>query len=169
MTLIKNSLFLDLAQVFYIASLKYTKTIFLLNFHSDQSLQLINRPVIKYLRECILKVDNANNLFMASFDIENLFTNIPLHETIEICLNHLFPSPQSTVMVLDRNFFKTILEHSVLNSFFVFANKLYKQIEGVGMGLPMGPTLANVFMCFHEKRWLDDCSNLFKPVLQEIY
>ena len=52
----------------------------------------------------ILKVDNANNFFMASFDIENLFTNIPLHETIEICLNHLFPSPQSTVIGLERNF-----------------------------------------------------------------
>jgi hypothetical protein len=27
---------------------------------------------------------------MALFDVENLFTNIPLHETIEICLNSLF-------------------------------------------------------------------------------
>ena len=39
---------------------------------------------------------------MASFDLENLFTNILSHETIEICLNHLFPSPQSTVIGLDR-------------------------------------------------------------------
>ena len=118
---------------------------------------------------CILKVDNANNFFMASFDIENLFTNIPLLETIEICLNHLFPSPQSTVIRLNRKKIKTLLEHSVLNSFFVFVTKLYKQIEGVGMGLPLGSTLANVFMCFHEKRWLDDCPNHFKPVFYKRY
>ena len=23
------------------------------------------------------------------------------------------------------------------------------------MGSPLGPLLANLFMCFHEKRWLD--------------
>ena len=46
---------------------------------------------------------------------------------------------------------------------------MYKQIEGVGMGLPLGPTLANVFMCFHEKRWLDDCPNHFKPVFCKGY
>ena len=33
----------------------------------------------------ITAVDNASRLFMASFDVENLFTNIPLTETIEIC------------------------------------------------------------------------------------
>ena len=58
-----------------------------------------------------------------------------------------------SVIGLDRKNFKTLLEHSVLNSFlFCFDSKLYKQIEGVGMGLPLGSTLANVFMCFHEKR-----------------
>ena len=31
-----------------------------------------------------------NNLFMASFDIESLFTNIPLDEAINICGNNVF-------------------------------------------------------------------------------
>ena len=27
----------------------------------------------------------------------------------------------------------------------------------------MGPTFANIFLCYHERRWLDDCPNEFKP------
>ena len=34
---------------------------------------------------------NSDDLFMLSFDVESLFTNIPLHETINICLNYCFP------------------------------------------------------------------------------
>ena len=39
----------------------------------------------------LLNIDiNTDNVFMASFDIASLFTNIPVDETIEIISNHLF-------------------------------------------------------------------------------
>lgn len=31
------------------------------------------------------------------------------------------------------------------------------------MGSPLGPTLANIFMCHYEKIWLQDCPTSFKP------
>ena len=31
------------------------------------------------------------------------------------------------------------------------------------MGSPLGPTLANSFLCYHEKRWLDKRLEEFKP------
>ena len=31
------------------------------------------------------------------------------------------------------------------------------------MGSPLGPTLANVFLCYNEKKWLEDCPAQFKP------
>ncbi len=37
------------------------------------------------------------------------------------------------------------------------------------MGSPLGPTLANAFLCFHEKRWLEECPAEFKPVLYQRY
>ena len=55
---------------------------------------------------------------MVSFDVENLFTNVPLYETIDIGLSHLFIKTADTVLGLPRKFFKTLLELSVLNSFF---------------------------------------------------
>ena len=106
---------------------------------------------------------------MASFDVENLFNNIPLSETIDICLNSLFKGVNELVMGLNRNFFKSLLELSVLNSVIVFADKFYRQIDGLGMGLPLGPTFANIFMCFHEATWLANCPIDFKPIFYNRY
>jgi len=37
------------------------------------------------------------------------------------------------------------------------------------MGLPLGPTFANIFMCFYEKVWLSDCPLDFKPIFYRRY
>ena len=71
----------------------------------------------------------------------------------------------TTVLGMDKNQFRTFLQKSVLNSFFMFNDKLYKQIEGLGMGLPL--LLGNfmsffIFMSFYEQQWLDDCPVDFK-------
>ena len=72
-------------------------------------------------------------------------------------------------MGLTKDLFKNLLELSVLNSFFIFNDKLYKQIEGLGMGLPLGPTFANIFMCSKEEIWLSECPIDFKPSFYKRY
>ena len=42
-------------------------------------------------------------------------------------------------------------------------------IEGEAMGFPLGPILANVFICHYEKEWLDNCPSHFKPILNRGY
>ena len=37
------------------------------------------------------------------------------------------------------------------------------------MGLPLGPTFANIFLCHWEKIWLRDCPQEFKPILYKRY
>ena len=37
------------------------------------------------------------------------------------------------------------------------------------MGSPLGPTLANVFMCHFENIWLENCRTQFKPVVYKRY
>ena len=58
----------------------------------------------------------------------------------------------------------------MLNSFFIFNGAYFKQVEGLGMGLPLGSTLANIFMCHHEEaafapakyfRYIDDTFVIF--------
>ena len=53
----------------------------------------------------ISQVNNADKLYMVSFDVENLFTNIPVYETIDICLKYLFPASNSVVLGLSKDFF----------------------------------------------------------------
>ena len=37
------------------------------------------------------------------------------------------------------------------------------QIDGVAIGSPLAPVLANIFMCFYESKWLNNEYNLNKP------
>ena len=54
-------------------------------------------------------------------------------------------------------------------SLILFDQQFYKQHDGVTMGSPLGPTLANVFLCYHEKIWLENCPSEFKPVMYRRY
>ena len=47
-------------------------------------------------------------------------------------------------------FFATAQTH------FSFLGNFYDQIDGVAMGSPLAPVLANLFMGHHEKRWLEN-------------
>ena len=44
----------------------------------------------------------------------------------------------------------------------IFNSKFYNQIDGVAMGFPSAPVLANIFMGFHESKRLNEYS-LNKP------
>ena len=37
------------------------------------------------------------------------------------------------------------------------------------MGSPLGPTLANPFLCHYEKNWLNKCPSQFEPVVYKLY
>ena len=81
---------------------------------------------------------------MASFDIQSLFTNIPLDQTIDICLELLFNKTRKVKRMLKKHV-KKLLTHAVTSSTFKFNDVYYKQVDGVAMGSPLGPALANFF------------------------
>ena len=109
------------------------------------------------------EITKANyNYVMASLDVENLFTNIPLEETIENCANDLFLD-KSKIDNLAKQGLYVLLSAAVKGSFFNFGNSLYRQIDGLAMGSPLGPTLANPFLYHYEKEWLNSCPTEFKP------
>ena len=105
---------------------------------------------------------------MGSLDIDSLFTNIPLEETIEICTNNLFKN-KDIVHGLKKSEFKDLLSLATKESYFVFNNILYKQIDGVAMGSPLGPSLANAFLTHHEQDWLDSCPLEYRPLYYRRY
>jgi hypothetical protein len=106
--------------------------------------------------------------FMASLDVDSLFTNIPLSETITICCELLFER-HALVDGLSKDEFKQLLTIATAESFILFDKKYYQQIDGVAMGSPLGPTLANIFLSYSETIWLKDCPASFKPTYYRRY
>ena len=54
-------------------------------------------------------------------------------------------------------------------SYFIFNGLLNKQTDGVEMGSPFGPSLANTFLSYNEKNWSKSCPQGFKPVFYRRY
>ena len=100
-------------------------------------------------------------LSMGSSDVDSFFTNILLDETIDICVNQLFENTD-TVEGFTKSELKQLL--ATKESYFIFNDLLYKQIDGIAMYSPLEPSLANAFLSYHEKNWLNNCPQGFKPI-----
>ena len=98
---------------------------------------------------------------MGRLDVDSLFTDIPLEETIDICTNTLFEKMEK-VEDLSKTEFKELLSLAAKESYFIFNGQLYKQVDGVAMGSPLGP-LAIAFLVHFEKNWLQNCPSDLKP------
>ena len=101
-------------------------------------------------------VEQVSGNFIGSLDIDSLFTNIPHEETIETSTNNLFKN-SNIVHGLNKSEFNDLLSLAIKELYFIFNNILYKQIDGVAIGSPLGPSLANVFLAQHKQNWLDSC------------
>ena len=106
--------------------------------------------------------------FMGSLDVDFLFTNILLEETINICTNLLYNN-EDVIEGINKSEFKNLSSLATQESCFIFNDVLYKQKNGVAMGSPLGPTMANIFLSFYEIQFLEQCSKEFKPVFYRRY
>ena len=96
---------------------------------------------------------SSSNKFMISYNVCSLFTSIPLKETIDIAVNLIFDKYPD--LKITRQELKKLFEFATSGTHFLFDGSYYDQIDGVMLGSPLCPVLANLFMGFHEKRWLD--------------
>ena len=73
---------------------------------------------------------------MGRLDVDSLFTNIPLDETTDIYINHLFENT-NTVEGFTKSELKQLLCLATKESYFIFIGLLYKQTDDVAMGSPL--------------------------------
>ena len=97
---------------------------------------------------------SANDYFLVSYDVCSLFTSIPLTETTEIAVELIFHN--KTNLKIFKNELKQLFKFATSRTHFLFKNNFYDLIDGVSMGSPLGPVLANLFMGYHEKDWLQE-------------
>ena len=94
---------------------------------------------------------SPSSVFLCTFDISSLFTNVPLAETIEICADVLYRD-DSTAPPFPRKIFVELMQTATSSVEFSFNNNMHRQIDGVAMGSPLGPALANIFVGYQEAR-----------------
>ena len=104
-----------------------------------------------------LKINNGE--LLVSYDVTSLFANVPLDETIQILAYKAFADDwfnKTTKLNLTKADLVDLLKAATKNQLFQFDGSLYEQTDGVAMGSPLGPLLANVFMCSIEETLQQD-------------
>ena len=110
---------------------------------------VLNDYSCKYIFSFVSQIKNSNlsTRFLVSYDVTSLFTNIPLQETIDIAINLIFNHNHN--LNITKKELKKVALFATSQTHFIFNSKFYKQIDGVAMGSPLAPVLADIFMAFY--------------------
>ena len=97
---------------------------------------------------------NLNNKTMFYLDVNCLFTNVPLGETIEYIAEYIANENLNIGIPIEE--LKQLLKLCTSNVQFTFNDEIYRQKDGVAMGSPLGPILADIFMSKLENTILEE-------------
>lgn len=150
-------------------------------YHLAKFLDSIIKPYIpdKYLLrsteefiEKLKQIPCNNSKTVVSFDVVSLYTNVPLTETIDIIIECLYSDENPNTIPIKKSIFRKLLLIAT-QGIFLYKDKLYKQVDGVTMGSPLGPTIANFFMGHLEEKIFSDSSNnlpcLYLRYIDDVY
>jgi len=92
-----------------------------------------------------LKINNKQRFL--TFDVKDLYFNIPIRETIDITRNQLLKNNyrQTTNQII------ALLEIILGQNYFFFQGQIYQLDKGVAMGSPISGTIAETFLQQLEK------------------
>ena len=107
-----------------------------------------------------IKNVNLSKKILVSYDVTSIFTTTPLQETIDTAINLIFDHNPN--LNITKRELKKLFLFATTQTHFTFNSNCYNEIDGVAMGSPLAPVLANIFMGFHKSKWLNEY-NLNKP------
>jgi hypothetical protein len=84
---------------------------------------------------------------MVSFDVVSLFTKVPITDTIQLLGQHF----EEYLLVLFR--------HTLTSTYICWERQFFEQTDGVAMGSPLSPVVANFFMKDFEKRTIEQATH----------
>ena len=110
-----------------------------------------------------IKSLNTSNKLMASIDVVNLFTNVPVNKTVDIIIDAVYNHQTLSSPLIPKLTLKTLLKTVTTETPFTFENQVYYQIDGVSMGSPLGPTFSNFYMSHLEQTLFENSNAIKKP------
>ncbi|CAK1590089.1 unnamed protein product [Parnassius mnemosyne] len=81
----------------------------------------------------------ADNETMVSFDVQSLFTRLPVEDCILIFTRRL----EENYMPVE---YAVLLRHCLTSGYLLWKEEFYKKVDGVAMGSPVSPIVADIFM-----------------------
>ena len=112
-----------------------------------ENIDIVNNYSIKNsydLVEKIKTIKSAPHYRLASFDVTNLYTNVPVDETMTILRNSLINTNRLGRNEIDElmQLLKTILKQN----YFSYDNEYFMQEDGLAMGSPLSGILADLYL-----------------------
>lgn len=96
---------------------------------------------------------STKDAFMVTYDVCSLFTNTLLRETIDVAVTWILKYKK--YLKFSENELTELFCFPTSQPHFYFDEKIFNQVDGVTMGSPLGPTLANLFFGYYEQKWLE--------------
>ena len=103
---------------------------------------------------------------LISFDVTSLYTNVPVMEAIDVCTDLLY-SGKYQLPPVDKETFRTLAMMSSCNVLMLTHDGYYQQTDGLAMGSPPAPHLANGWLSQHDDRIKGD-AKLFSRYMDDI-
>ena len=90
---------------------------------------------------------------IASMDVESLFTNVPVQETIDMIIDRVYHNNSTPDLDIPELTLRSLLEICTMRAPFTdHKGQMYVQVDGVAMGSPLGVLFANFYMGTVEER-----------------
>ena len=80
-----------------------------------------------------------------SYDVESLFTNVPINETIDHILDMIYVH-KKLPEICTRLVMKRLLRKLTTEGVFMFQSQFYKQTDGCTMGGPLSVIFSNIYL-----------------------
>ena len=101
----------------------------------------------------VLHTIKPNNGILASLDVENLFSNVPVNQTVDIIINNIHNNQSLPPLKINPNILRKLLLKSTTEvSFHDNLGNIYVQTDGVSVGSVLGPIFSNFYMSDLENR-----------------
>ncbi|XP_078382363.1 uncharacterized protein LOC144665059 [Oculina patagonica] len=103
-----------------------------------------------------------DNEIMVSFDVESLFTNVPIDGAVQAALRKLENDPSlADRTTLTPAQIADLLTFVLRSTYFQYNGSIYEQREGAAMGSPVSAVIANLYMESFEEQAITSSS--YKP------
>jgi len=126
------------------------------NIHWD------NNYSIKNTSELVDKIKNIQipkNCMFLSFDVKDMYSNIPIQETVQILEHDLLTSE-----TLSKQEIKDLIKltrNTLEQNYFEYNKIYYQQMNGLAMGSPLSGSIADIYMHYLETEKIINTKNPF--------